>query len=64
MRRIGAFLMWQPDPKEVQTLFPTSRYLIDIDKKDNASTGEKSTHQMRAVLLTIFVGLSDNANKL
>ncbi len=65
LRRIGGLLMWQPDPDKVQTLFPTSRYLIDIDKKDNASTGKKSAHEMRGVLLTIlFLVLSDNANQL
>jgi len=43
LRRIGGLLMWQPDPNKVQTLFPTSGYLIDIDKKeDNSSTGKIS----------------------
>ncbi len=65
LRRIGGLLMWQPDPKKVRTLFPTSRYLIDIDKKDNASTRKKAAHKMRGVLLTIlFLVLSDNANQL
>ena len=54
LRRIGGLLMWQPDPNKVKTLFPISGYLIDIDKKDNASTGKKSAHKMRGVLLTIF----------
>jgi len=40
LRRIGGLLMWQPDLNKVKTLFPLSRYLIDIDKKDNASTGK------------------------
>jgi len=30
--------MQQLDPNKVRTFFPTSGYLIDIDKKDNAST--------------------------
>jgi len=55
LRRIGGLLMWQPDPNKVKTLFPESGYLIDIDKKDNASTGKKSAHEMRGVLLTIIL---------
>ena len=51
LRRIGGLLMWQPDPNKVKTLFPVSRYLIDIDKKDNTSTGK---NKMRGVLLTII----------
>jgi len=65
LRRIGGLLMWQPDPTKVKTLFPTSGYLIDINKKENASMGKKSAHEMRWVLLTIiFLVLSDNANQL
>ncbi len=49
--------MQQPDPDKVQSLFPTSGYLIDIDKNDNASTSKKSAHEMRGVLLTIIFGV-------
>jgi len=57
LRRIGGLLMQQPDPDKVQSLFPTSGYLIDIDKNDNASTSKKSAHKTRGVLLTIiFLG--------
>jgi len=54
LRRIGGLLVQQPDPDKVKSYFPTSRYLSDIDKKDNASTREKSAHKMRGVLLTII----------
>jgi len=55
LRRIGGLLMWQPDPNKVQTLFPSSGYCIDIDKKDNASTGKKSAHEMRGFCFFVFI---------
>jgi len=40
LRRIGGLLMQQPDPNKVRTLFPTSRYLIDIDKRTTHLLGK------------------------
>jgi len=54
LRRIGGLLMWQTDPNKVKIVYTVSRYLIDIDKKDNASTGQKCAHEMRGVLFTHF----------
>jgi len=55
--------MQQPDPDKVKSYFPTSRYLIDIDKKDNASTGKISPQDERGFVDKKMV-LSDNANQL